>query len=67
MSFTSNVNRNAHDAEVAGDTPLLWVLRDVLGMTGANPVVAFPSIAIIFLIASIAGWYVGNLIQWLRR
>jgi hypothetical protein len=32
-----------------------------------NPVAAFPSIAIIFLIASIAGWYVGNLIQWLRR
>jgi hypothetical protein len=24
-------------------------------------------IAIIFLIASIAGWYVGNLIQWFRR
>jgi len=32
-----------------------------------NPVAAFPSIAIVFLIASIAGWYVGNLIQWLRR
>jgi hypothetical protein len=32
-----------------------------------NPVAAVPSIAIIFLIASIAGWYVGNLIQWLRR
>jgi predicted membrane protein len=32
-----------------------------------NPVAAFPSIVIIFLIASIAGWYVGNLIQCLRR
>jgi len=32
-----------------------------------NPAAAFPSIGIIFLIASIAGWYVGNLIQWLRR
>ena len=32
-----------------------------------NPLAAFPSIAMLFLIASIAGWYVGNLIQWLRR
>ena len=67
MAFTIKVNGTSHSVDVEGDTPLLWVLRDVLGMTGANPVVAFPSIAIIFLIASIAGWYVGNLIQWLRR
>ena len=32
-----------------------------------NPLAAFPSIAMLFLIASIAGWYVGNLIQWFRR
>jgi hypothetical protein len=32
-----------------------------------NPTAALPSIAILFLIASIAGWYVGNLILWLRR
>jgi hypothetical protein len=34
---------------------------------GLNPMAVLPSIAILFLIASIAGWYVGNLIQWLRR
>jgi len=28
---------------------------------------ALPSIAILFLMASILGWYVGSLIQWLRR
>ena len=28
---------------------------------------ALPSIALLFLIASILGWYVGSLIQWLRR
>jgi hypothetical protein len=32
-----------------------------------NPMAALPSIAILFLIASIVGWYVGNLLQWLRR
>jgi hypothetical protein len=32
-----------------------------------NPLASLPSIAILFLIAIIAGWYVGNLIQWLRR
>jgi len=30
-------------------------------------VAAPPSIAGLFLIASILGWYVGSLIQWLRR
>ena len=30
-------------------------------------VAALPSIAGLFLIASILGWYVGSLIQWLRR
>src|SRR5262249_27866077 len=29
-------NGTAHDVDVGGDTPLLWVLRDVLGMTGTK-------------------------------
>jgi isoquinoline 1-oxidoreductase subunit alpha len=30
------VNGTAHSVDVDGDTPLLWVLRDVLGMTGTK-------------------------------
>jgi isoquinoline 1-oxidoreductase alpha subunit len=36
MTFSINVNGTRHDADVGGDTPLLWVLRDVLGMTGTK-------------------------------
>jgi isoquinoline 1-oxidoreductase subunit alpha len=36
MAFTINVNGTAHVVDVDGDTPLLWVLRDVLGMTGTK-------------------------------
>src|SRR5689334_2506640 len=36
MSFTINVNGKTHDLDVDGDTPLLWALRDVLGMTGTK-------------------------------
>jgi isoquinoline 1-oxidoreductase alpha subunit len=36
MSFTIKVNGTPHAADVDGDTPLLWVLRDVLGMTGTK-------------------------------
>ena len=36
MSFTIKVNGNTHSVDVDGDTPLLWVLRDVLGMTGTK-------------------------------
>jgi isoquinoline 1-oxidoreductase alpha subunit len=36
MAFTIKVNGNTHDVDVDGDTPLLWVLRDVLGMTGTK-------------------------------
>ena len=36
MAFAIKVNRNIHSIEVDGDTPLLWVLRDVLGMTGTK-------------------------------
>jgi isoquinoline 1-oxidoreductase alpha subunit len=36
MAFTITVNQTTHNVEVDGDTPLLWVLRDVLGMTGTK-------------------------------
>jgi isoquinoline 1-oxidoreductase alpha subunit len=36
MAFTIKVNGHAHRVDVDGDTPLLWVLRDVLGMTGTK-------------------------------
>jgi isoquinoline 1-oxidoreductase alpha subunit len=36
MAFTIKVNGTAHSVDVDGDTPLLWVLRDVLGMTGTK-------------------------------
>src|ERR1700738_1464949 len=36
MAFSIKVNGNTHNADVDGDTPLLWVLRDVLGMTGTK-------------------------------
>jgi isoquinoline 1-oxidoreductase subunit alpha len=36
MAFMININGTAHSVDVDGDTPLLWVLRDVLGMTGTK-------------------------------
>ncbi|MRX10949.1 2Fe-2S iron-sulfur cluster binding domain-containing protein [Pseudoduganella sp. FT25W] len=36
MSFTLNVNGHQHVVDIAGDTPLLWVIRDVIGMTGTK-------------------------------
>jgi isoquinoline 1-oxidoreductase subunit alpha len=36
MSFVIKVNGRDQDVDVDGDTPLLWVLRDVLGMTGTK-------------------------------
>ncbi len=36
MSYTVKINGAQHQVEVNGDTPLLWVLRDVLGMTGTK-------------------------------
>ena len=36
MAFAINVNGASYDVDVNGDTPLLWVLRDVLGMTGTK-------------------------------
>jgi len=34
MAFQLNVNGKTHSADVEGDTPLLWVLRDTLGILG---------------------------------
>src|SRR6201987_4914679 len=36
MAFSIKVNGKPHTVDVDGDTPLLWVLRDVLGMTGTK-------------------------------
>ena len=36
MAFTIEVNGTTRSVDVGGDTPLLWVLRDVLGMTGTK-------------------------------
>jgi isoquinoline 1-oxidoreductase alpha subunit len=36
LAFNINVNGSPRSVDVDGDTPLLWVLRDVLGMTGTK-------------------------------
>jgi isoquinoline 1-oxidoreductase alpha subunit len=36
MSFIIKVNGTPHNVDVDDDTPLLWVLRDLLGMTGTK-------------------------------
>ena len=36
MAFTLKINGTPHEVDVDGDTPLLWVLREVLGMTGTK-------------------------------
>ena len=36
MAFTVNINGSPRSVDVDGDTPLLWVVRDVLGMTGTK-------------------------------
>jgi len=36
MAFDITINGSIHIVDVDGDTPLLWVLRDVLGMTGTK-------------------------------
>lgn len=36
MAFAIKVNGNTHNVDADGDTPLLWILRDVLGMTGTK-------------------------------
>jgi isoquinoline 1-oxidoreductase alpha subunit len=36
MAFAIEVNGKAYVVDVDSDTPLLWVLRDALGMTGTK-------------------------------
>src|ERR1700681_3999441 len=36
MAFMLKINGTNRSVDVDGDTPLLWVLRDVLGMTGTK-------------------------------
>jgi isoquinoline 1-oxidoreductase alpha subunit len=36
MSYTIRVNGTEHTVDAEGDTPLLWVLRDILGLTGTK-------------------------------
>jgi len=36
MAYSLNVNGRNYSVDVDGDTPLLWVLRDVLGLTGTK-------------------------------
>jgi isoquinoline 1-oxidoreductase alpha subunit len=36
MAFTVNVNGTPRAVDVDADTPLLWVLRDVLGISGTK-------------------------------
>jgi aerobic-type carbon monoxide dehydrogenase small subunit (CoxS/CutS family) len=35
-AFRLTINARAHDVDVSADTPLLWVLRDSLNMTGTK-------------------------------
>ncbi|HTJ02685.1 MAG TPA: (2Fe-2S)-binding protein [Methylovirgula sp.] len=36
MAYTVDINGTSHTVDVDGDIPLLWVLRDVIGMTGTK-------------------------------
>jgi len=36
MALTLNVNGTSHTVDVEADTPLLWVLRDTIGLTGTK-------------------------------
>src|SRR5574341_2267067 len=36
MSITLSVNGRSHTVDVPADMPLLWVLRDALGLTGTK-------------------------------
>ena len=36
MQYTLTVNGAAHEVDVEEDTPLLWVVRDTLGLTGSK-------------------------------
>jgi isoquinoline 1-oxidoreductase alpha subunit len=36
MPYTLKINGTDHQADVDGDTPLLWVIRDTVGLTGTK-------------------------------
>ena len=36
MAFTLTINGTAHEIDVEPETPLLWVLRDTVGLTGTK-------------------------------
>lgn len=36
MSYSLMVNGETHEVDLPGDVPLLWVLRDALGLTGTK-------------------------------
>jgi isoquinoline 1-oxidoreductase alpha subunit len=36
MAFSIDINGQSHSVDVDGATPLLWVLRDVLGLSGTK-------------------------------
>ncbi|MBY6019190.1 (2Fe-2S)-binding protein [Halomonas denitrificans] len=36
MEMTLTINGQSHKVDVADDTPLLWVLRDTIGLTGTK-------------------------------
>src|SRR6201999_251823 len=36
MRFTLYVNNKPHAVDASADTPLLWVLRDTIGLTGTK-------------------------------
>ena len=36
MAYTLDINGMRHDVDVDGDTPLLWAIRDVIGLTGTK-------------------------------
>jgi aerobic-type carbon monoxide dehydrogenase small subunit (CoxS/CutS family) len=36
MAITLNINNSSHVIDVEPETPLLWVLRDTLGLTGTK-------------------------------
>lgn len=36
MPYDLSINGKSHSVDIDGDTPLLWVLRDVVGLTGTK-------------------------------
>jgi len=44
-TFNLNINGKQHRVDVAEDTPLLWVLRDHLGLVGTSSAAALQNAA----------------------